>query len=102
MIQNSRKNGQSRLEGRTRFSHSMNTRPKQIILKEDIMPAITLFNKTGSWVVAKSLTGTAEALVASTGQSSVTRYIDHCGTANRSTGVMNAQSIEQLVKYKDG
>ena len=78
MIQNSRKNGQSRLEGRTRFSHSMNTRPKQTYLDRRYPASYNSIEKQESWSGAKSLTGSAEALVANTSQSSVTRFYDQC------------------------
>ena len=73
-----KKSGQSRLGGRTRFSHSMNTRPKQTYFDRRHPASYNTFVKQESWGGAKSLTGSAEALVANTSQSSVTRFYDQC------------------------
>ena len=75
-----KKNGQSHLEGRTRFCHSMNTRPKQTYFYRRHPASYNTIVKQESLDGAKSLTGSAEALVAYTSQSSVTRYYvnDQC------------------------
>ena len=74
------KNGQSHLEGRTRFRHSMSTRPKQTYFDRRHPDSYNTIVKQESWGRAKSLTGSAEALVANTSQSSVIRYYvnDQC------------------------
>ena len=75
----------------------MNTRPKQTYFDRRPPASYNTIVKQESWGRAKSLAGSAETPI---------NHLSHvimanvC-TANRSTGVVNAQSIEQLMKGKD-